>query len=106
RPFAERRRAAVGDRGRLGLAIHHSEVRRAPGVRLPCAGGLSRALLPRGGVRGVPDLEGIAEGGDPMKVLSPALVWFLLLAPAGVWGQENAARRHERLVEHLKMSAA
>jgi len=30
RPFAERRRAAVGDRGRLGLAVHHPDVRRAP----------------------------------------------------------------------------
>jgi cephalosporin-C deacetylase-like acetyl esterase len=41
-----------------------------------------------------------------MRILSPALVWFVLLVPACVWGQENAARRHERVVAHLKKTAA
>ena len=41
-----------------------------------------------------------------MKALWPALVWFLLLVPAHVWSQESAARRHERVVEHLKRTAA
>src|SRR5438034_6789050 len=41
-----------------------------------------------------------------MKALLPAVVWFLVLVPARIWGQENGARRHERLVEHLKKTAA
>src|SRR5262245_17643651 len=41
-----------------------------------------------------------------MKALSPSLVCFLLLIPGRVSAQENAARRHERLVEFLKKTAA
>ena len=40
------------------------------------------------------------------KALSPALVGLLLLVPARIWSQENAVRRHERMVEHLKKTAA
>ena len=41
-----------------------------------------------------------------IKALSPALVGLLLLVPARIWSQENAVRRHERMVEHLKKTAA
>src|SRR2546422_6006733 len=41
-----------------------------------------------------------------MKTLSSALAAFLLLIALPVVGQENAARRHERAIEHLKSVAA
>ena len=41
-----------------------------------------------------------------MKALVPALFWFVLFAAARVSGQENAAGRHERLLAHLKKTAA
>ena len=41
-----------------------------------------------------------------MKAPSLALVCLLLLVPTCIYSQENAARRHERVVEHLKKTAA
>jgi cephalosporin-C deacetylase-like acetyl esterase len=41
-----------------------------------------------------------------IPALWPALVGLLLLVPVRAWSQENAARRHERMVEHLKKTAA
>jgi cephalosporin-C deacetylase-like acetyl esterase len=41
-----------------------------------------------------------------MNALALAGVWFLLLVSARASGQETAARRHERLLEHMKKTAA
>jgi cephalosporin-C deacetylase-like acetyl esterase len=41
-----------------------------------------------------------------MKPIPSTLAWFLLLVALPAFGQENAARRHERFIEHLKKTAA
>jgi len=41
-----------------------------------------------------------------MKPISSTLAWFPLLVALPAFGQENAARRHEQFIEHLKKTAA